>query len=178
MTQTVTSIKIRRATSDDAATLAELGWQTFDETFAEFNKPEDMKAYLEEAFTVKSLAQELADERARFFIAEAEGEAAGYAKLYLGDAPACVAGESPIELARLYVLRKYLGCGAGAALMQKFVEEARSLGRKTLWLGVWEHNERAKAFYRKWNFREVGAHEFILGSDVQTDWVMQTELKD
>jgi GNAT superfamily N-acetyltransferase len=169
-------IKIRRANVTDAALLADLGWRTFDETFAEFNKAEDMAAYRAEAFGMEEQAAELADERARFFIAEVEGEAAGYAKLFFGDAPSCVKGERPCELARLYVEKKFLGCGVGAALMRRAIDEAKGAGCETMWLGVWEHNERAKAFYRKWNFREVGSHIFMLGSDAQIDLLLERDL--
>jgi ribosomal protein S18 acetylase RimI-like enzyme len=61
----------------------------------------------------------------------------------------------------------------GAALMQACIDEARRRGHKTLWLGVWEHNPRAQAFYRKWNFVEIGTHVFHLGNDPQTDLLMQ-----
>lgn len=168
--------KIRRANFDDAALLAELGRSTFNETFAEFNKPEDLAAYYAEAFGVEKQATELADTNLTFFIAEVEERAAGYAKLQRGDAPSCVKGEKPCELARLYISKEWFGRGVGEALMQACVNEARETGHKTLWLGVWEKNERAKAFYRKWGFRETGSHIFMLGSDVQTDLLLERDL--
>ena len=57
--------------------------------------------------------------------------------------------------------------------MQAAIDEAQRRGHDTLWLGVWEHNPRARAFYRKWGFVEVGTHIFVLGSDPQTDILMQ-----
>ncbi|GAC1397420.1 MAG: N-acetyltransferase [Pyrinomonadaceae bacterium] len=167
---------IRRANSDDAALLADLGCGTFDETFAEFNKPEDLAAYYAEAFSVEKQATELADTDVTFFIAEIEGRAAGYAKLQKGDAPSCVTGEKPCELARLYISKEWFGRGIGAALMEACVTKAQEAGYKTLWLGVWEKNERAKAFYRKWGFREAGSHIFMLGSDAQTDLLLERAL--
>jgi GNAT superfamily N-acetyltransferase len=156
--------------------LAELGAQTFAETFAAENAPEDMSAYLAQSFTPARLAEELADAKAAFLLAFVEGEAAGYAKLYQGEPPASVTGESPVELARLYVARKWLGGGVGRALMQRCVDEARGAGARVMWLGVWEHNLRAQAFYRKWGFTPVGHQVFRLGADAQTDWVMQCPL--
>ncbi len=167
---------IRRAKSDDATSLAELGRRTFDETFAEFNKPEDLAAYYAEAFSMEKQAAELADNNAIFFIAEADARTAGYAKLQRGGAPSCVTGEKPCELARLYVLKEWFGRGVGAALMELCINDARERGYKTLWLGVWEQNERAKAFYQKWNFRETGSQIFMLGSDAQTDLVLERDL--
>jgi ribosomal protein S18 acetylase RimI-like enzyme len=164
---------IRRARIEDASLLAELGAQTFAETFTENNTPEDMAAYLAVSFSLEKLTAELTDPLSLFFIAEVGGNAAGYAKIRAGEASQGVEGPKPIELVRLYVSRKWLGRGVGQALMQRCMNEAREMGFQTIWLGVWEHNSRALVFYRKWNFREVGEHIFQLGSDPQRDILMQ-----
>lgn len=167
---------IRRAMPRDAALLAELGARTFHDTFAADNRPEDIAAYLTTAFAPEQQAAELADPRSVCFVAEVAGAAAGYAQLSTGDAPPCVSGEGPIELVRLYVSREWFGRGVGEALMRACVGEARAAGRHTMWLGVWEHNPRAQAFYRKWGFEIIGEHVFQLGSDAQTDWLMERAL--
>lgn len=167
---------IRRATLPDAELLAELGARTFSETFAVHNTPENMAAYLATAFTPTQLAGDLADPRCVFQIAENDRTAVGYAMLRKGAAPEQVTGERPIELVRLYVSRTSLGSGVGAALMQACIEVSRQRGHETIWLGVWEHNVRARAFYRKWNFHEVGTHVFQLGEDAQTDLLMQRKI--
>ena len=169
-------ITIRRADSSEAELLADLGARTFAEAFAAENTPENMSAYLAQAFTPASLAAELADPKATFLLALVEGEAAGYAKLYQGESPGCVTGERPMELARIYVLERWLGGGVGRALMQRCVDEARAAGAGVLWLGVWQRNLRALAFYRKWGFTTVGEQVFQLGTDAQTDWLMQLAL--
>jgi GNAT superfamily N-acetyltransferase len=163
---------IRHAGIDDACLLAELGARTFNETFADDNSAENMAAYLAEAFGQTQLIAELADEQSTFFIAEVDGIAVGYAKLHPGDAPEEVKGEKPLELVRLYVSQEWLGRNIGAALMRYCVDEASRQGCRTLWLGVWERNHRARAFYRKWDFLEVGTHIFQLGDDAQTDILM------
>jgi ribosomal protein S18 acetylase RimI-like enzyme len=164
---------IRHARIEDASLLAELGAQTFAETFTEDNAPEDMAAYLAATFSHEKLTAELTNPLSVFFIAEVDGHAAGYAKLHAGEALDGVEGQKPIELVRLYVSRKWLGRGVGQALMQRCIDEARGKGFQNIWLGVWERNGRALAFYRKWNFREVGEHIFQLGSDPQRDVLMQ-----
>jgi ribosomal protein S18 acetylase RimI-like enzyme len=164
---------VRRATVEDARLLAELGAQTFAEAFAEENSPEDMAAYLADSFNAGGLTEELTDPLSVFFVADVEGRAAGYAKLHPGHLSDSVKGQRPIELVRLYVSKEWLGRGVGQALMQRCIEEARGLGFQTIWLGVWERNRRAQAFYRKWDFQEVGEHIFQLGSDAQRDIVMQ-----
>lgn len=167
---------IRRGKTEDAALLAELGARTFSETFAASNTPEDMAAYLASSFSREQQSAELADPNCMFLIAESDGVAVGYAMLRSGGALDSVTGDEPIELVRLYVSRESLGSGAGAALMQACIAESKHRGYKTLWLGVWEHNHRAQAFYRKWNFHEVGTHVFHLGEDLQTDILMQRSI--
>lgn len=168
-----TSTAIRWATVDDAGLLAALGARTFSDAFAAENRPEDIEAYLASSFTPSRLESELADPCSRFFLAEIDGEAVGYAKLHSGEAPGCVTGPDPLELARFYVVQEWHGRGVAQSLMQACIEAARKAGARTLWLGVWEHNNRAQAFYRKWGFRDVGAQPFLLGGDLQTDRVME-----
>jgi ribosomal protein S18 acetylase RimI-like enzyme len=170
------SFNIRRGSIADAKLLADLGAETFAETFGEDNTAEDMAIYLADSFSVEKLTAELTDPLSIFLVAEVDGNASGYAKISSGGAPPGVVGEKSIELVRIYVSQQWLGRGVGQALMQRCLDEAREMGFQTIWLGVWERNERAQAFYRKWNFREVGEHIFQLGSDQQRDLVMQREL--
>jgi diamine N-acetyltransferase len=167
---------IRQATLADAASLTELAARTFYDAFAELNKPENMEVYMREAFTVPQLTAELRDPHASFLLAEVEGAPAGYAKLQNGAAPACITGPKPIELVRLYVAQQYHGAGIGNDLMRACLDEARSRGYQTIYLGVWEHNTRAQTFYFKWDFTVVGSHIFQMGDDPQTDWWMQRAL--
>lgn len=132
-----------------------------------------MAAYLAASFSLEKLTSELTDPLSIFFIAEVDGHAAGYAKLRSGKASESIEGQRPIELVRLYVSRRWLGRKVGQALMQRCIDWARDKGFQTIWLGVWERNSRALAFYRKWNFRDAGEHIFQLGSDPQRDILMQ-----
>lgn len=174
-------VTVRPATPDDAERLSAFARRTFDETFAADNTPADMAAYLDSAFTPALQAAELHDPRAAILVAEAAADAeddgapaiAGYAHLVFGgDAPAGVAGPAPAELKRFYVDRTFHGRGAAAHLMDAAIATALARGARTLWLGVWERNARAIAFYERRGFADVGAQRFVLGSDVQTDRVM------
>jgi diamine N-acetyltransferase len=166
-------LTIRRASPDDAGLLTELGARTFSETFAADNTPEDVAAYLASSFNLEQQTSELADLAFTFLIAEVGGVAAGYAKLHAGEPAEGIEGAEPVELVRLYVSGEWHGRGVGEALMRACVDEARQAGHETIWLGVWERNGRARAFYRKWDFRAVGEHVFQLGSDPQTDILME-----
>lgn len=172
----IAGLTIRRGTLQDGALLSELGARTFCETFAVDNTPEDLAAYIATSFNVAQQTAELEDPASTFLIAEVDGHAAGYARLNDGEPAKSVAGANPVELVRLYVSREWLGRGIGEQLMRACIDEARQAGHETIWLGVWERNERAQAFYRKWNFRAVGEHMFQLGSDRQRDILMERTL--
>ncbi len=166
-------VSIRKANATDANLLADLGSRTFQETFSGDNTPEDMATYLTSSFSVERQIADLADPAWTALIAEVDGVGAGYAKLRSGSPATTVVGAKPVELVRLYVLHEWLGRGVGEKLMRACLNEARSAGYETIWLGVWERNARAQAFYRKWNFRPVGEQIFQLGSDPQRDIVME-----
>lgn len=165
-------ISIRIAGPEDDALLAEIGARTFRHTFARDNTPEDMAAYLAGAFGPGLQAAELADPGTTFLIAEAEGDTVGYARLVRAPAPACIPAGRPIEIRRIYATEAWLGRGVGAALMRACLGEAERQQCEVIWLDVWERNERAIAFYRRWGFVQVGTQAFVLGSDVQNDLLM------
>ena len=167
---------IRYGTPADATMLAEQGAKTFYETFAIDNTPENMDAYLRESFSPDIQFHELSQPDVIFLIAEFEGTPVGYAQLILNSRDAALRGSQPLELRRIYASREYQGKGVGRALMAATIEEAGRRGCDSVWLGVWEKNQRAIAFYKKCGFREVGTHVFFVGQDPQYDFVMELEL--
>lgn len=171
-------IKIRKATPADAKPLTDLAYTTFWDAFAHHpkNAPEDLNHYMRQAFNLEQIAAELTDDNSIFLIAEIDGKPAGYAKLIVESTEDGITATRPIELSRLYSHQEYLGKGVGQNLMDACFEHAKTHGHDIMWLGVWEYNPRAQAFYTKNGFREVGKHTFQLGSDPQTDLLMQREL--
>ncbi|MES2964177.1 MAG: GNAT family N-acetyltransferase [Bdellovibrionota bacterium] len=170
-------IEIKHATESDAQTLAELGRSTFIETFAKDNRQEDMDMYLAKTFGLDIQREEIRDPNRIIEIAWSENQPAGFLHLLMnGETDPSVKGERPIELLRLYVDSKWHGHGAGAALMDRCLSLARDGGFKTIWLGVWERNFRAQAFYKKHGFEVVGQHIFRLGTDDQLDLIMARSL--
>lgn len=166
------TIETRTATVADAELLADLGARAFSDTFLASTTPLDMAAYLTGAFGPDVQAAEIGDSARTFLIAEVDGETAGYAQLKRGAAPRCVVASRPIEIVRFYADAHWIGRGVGAALMQAGLRLATDEGRDVVWLDVWEHNDRAIAFYRRWGFAPVGAATFAIGDDVQSDLVM------
>ena len=168
---------IRYATAADNALLAELGARTFQDSFAADNTPENMAAYIGASFSPEKQAAELADPLSIFLIAEVEGAAVGYARLRESPSSAGITGLHPIEIVRFYARKEWIRRGVGATLMKACLDEAEKRSCDTIWLDVWEHNPRARAFYLKWGFVEVGTQMFQLGDDLQTDLLMQRPVK-
>jgi len=166
------SIMIRPGVAPDAAALAELAARTFRETFAADNRADDMALHLSHAYGLSQQQRELVDPDITTLLVEVDGQLAGYAQLRSGVAPECVTGESPVELWRFYVARPWHGRGVAQALMRRVQLEAYRRGGRTLWLGVWERNARAKAFYHKSGLIDVGSHVFMVGTDAQTDRIL------
>lgn len=171
---------IRRATPDDASALAAAASAFFRDTFGSANRPEDMDDYLAAAFSESGQRAELTEPLTRVLIATgSEEEIVGYVHVRL-DAPPPAASSAPkgrsAEIARLYADRHWHGRGLGAALMDAALTVATQWGAELLWLGVWERNPRAIAFYAKHGFVDVGEQEFQLGSDRQRDRIMARRL--
>ena len=170
------AIAIRPATSEDAAILADLGARTFRETFEPYISGPDLEAFLATAYGEAIQRAELADPSRPARILEADGMPVGFLQLRLGHREPGVPGERPVELQRIYVLRAAQGGGRGAALMAEAVEMARAWGADVLWLGVWENNLKALAFYGRTGFREVGEHIFQVGSQTDRDLILARDL--
>ena len=170
--ESIPQLCIRYATASDNTLLAKVGAETFYDSFAADNTPGNMAAYLAASFSPEKQAQELADPASKFLIAEIEGAVVGYARLKFALAPSAVAGRTPMEIARFYARKAWIGKGIGARLMQACLSEAQRAGCDVVWLDVWERNSHAIAFYRKWGFVEVGTQVFQLGDDPQRDLLM------
>ena len=168
---------LREADADDAEALAELASSAFRAAFAHLNTPEDMASYTASAFSVPTTRVELADPASTFLLADADGDLWGYAKLRRESAASCVSGEHPVELQRIYTASDRKGLGVGTALLEACISRARTEGYRTLWLGVWEHNQSSIDFYQYKGFTKVGSHDFMLGTARQTDFIMQLNLE-
>lgn len=171
-------MNIRYATPQDKTLLAEIGAETFYDSFAADNTPENMAAYLAASFGPHIQGRELADAGCRFLIAEIEGEVVGYAQLKFKPAPEAVVGRKPVEIARFYARKGWIGRGVGPELMRSCLQEAGAAGCDVVWLDVWERNPRAIAFYKKWGFEEVGRQSFQLGDDLQQDLLLARPVED
>lgn len=174
-------LQIRPARASETDVIATLAKRTFVDTFAAANDPATFRTYVDAAFAPAQIAAELADPAATFLLALDDGVAIGYAKLLAKPAdtvPNGVDGEAALELVRFYVDRAHHGTQVAHRLMQNCIDVAMANGYRTMFLGVWEENPRAIAFYRKWGFEVVGDHTFMMGDEAQRDVVMRLVLGD
>ena len=163
---------IRKALLTDAARLAAVAEQTFRDTFFVMNTPENMDLHCRSAYGAAIQAAEIASPHMATLLCEEGTKLLGYAQLRWATTPKCVVAQAPGEIQRLYVVVDAKGKGVAHALMDACIEEMVRRGSDVIWLGVWERNPRAIAFYGKFGFREVGEHVFPLGTDPQRDVIM------
>lgn len=164
---------IRFATTADAALIADMSRQTFYDTFAPHNTTEDMDKFMDEQFTKEALMKEVGTEDNIFLLAYDGEEPVGYVRMREGEKRFEFDEKTSIEIARIYAVQSAIGKGVGKALIEKCIAVADEMKKEVIWLGVWEKNERAVAFYTKFGFAKFAEHEFVLGTDVQTDWLMR-----
>lgn len=72
-------IEIRVGQKKDAVQIAELSRSTFYETFAPFNRKEDMDYFMDHQFTTEGLIREVEDGSCHFFLAFDHDQMVGYA---------------------------------------------------------------------------------------------------
>ena len=170
------AINIKRATADDADLISHLSKITFEETFRGTCTDDDMQSFVKHAFSPSSVVNELKDEDDLYFIAYYNNVAAGYMRLKedYTDYPAMKKYKA-LELKRIYVLKEYQSKKIGAAVMAYALQLAEEKNYEVIWLGVWEQNENAKIFYKKWGFTDTGdSHNFPIGNTPQTDnWMIK-----
>lgn len=169
-------MQIRKINTSDLENLQKISRQTFFETFSEVNSDEDMRKYLAENLSEKNLKAELENPDSEFYFAEENEEVLGYLKLNFGDAQTEKQHLNTVEIERIYVLKEFLGKKVGQFMFGKALEVAHEKSADYIWLGVWEENHRALRFYEKNGFEIFGKHDFVLGTDVQTDLMMKKKL--
>ena len=170
-------ITIRYATENDAELIADLSRKTFSETFGYLNTKETMDKFLNEQFSRDKLINEVTGPDNIFLLVFDDETPVGYAKMRHGEKRPEFENRDSVEIARIYVINSYIGAGVGKELMRKCIFLARDMKKEIVWLGVWEKNNRAISFYKKWGFEKFGEHSFTLGDDVQNDWLMKKQLQ-
>lgn len=166
------SVTVKKCNLEDLRLLQEISYETFNDTFKDQNSTENMDAYLEKAFNLVQLEKELCNSCSYFFFIYFQGEVAGYLKVNINGAQSEEISDESLEIERIYIRKKFQKHGLGRHLLTKSMEIAREENKKIVWLGVWEKNENAIAFYEKMGFVQKGTHSFFMGDEEQIDFIM------
>lgn len=167
------NIIIKQCLLNELDTLQLIGYETFDETYRPMNSPETMDRYLHESFNIGKLSKELSDINCKFYLIYLDSKLAGYIKMNYAPAQSDINDPVSVEVERIYVRQEYKGKGFGKFLMEYAFQQAQQNKKEYVWLGVWEKNVSAIAFYQKMGFREAGRHSFRIGSELQSDLIMK-----
>ncbi|MDG1277785.1 MAG: GNAT family N-acetyltransferase [Algoriphagus sp.] len=165
--------RILKSDVSDLPELLNMAQKAFVQAFTANNKPENVKAYLNEAFTLDQFREEYQKEGSTFFKLVSGTQIIGYTKVNLTPAQTDVHDPESLEIARLYLLDEFIGLGLGKMLLEQAIDFAKEKQKKYIWLGVWEHNPRAISFYERNGFEKFSSHPFPFGDEVQTDWLMR-----
>lgn len=169
-------IAIYKVSLQDVEALQAIGRVTFSQTFSEHNNAEDMEAYLKTSYAIEKLTAEINNPESEFYFAKENENIIGYLKINTGKAQTEIKNLDAFEIERIYVDQAYLGKKIGQILFQKALQLAKQKKAAYVWLGVWEENHRAIAFYKKNGFVPFDKHIFKLGNDEQTDIMMKLDL--
>ncbi len=164
-------IQIRRAGPSDAAALAEVGRDTFVETFGRLYPPEDLQAFLADAYTPESFARYLGPPGHALWLAEAAGRAVAYVQAGPCTLPHAQVTPACGEVKRLYVRQETQGSGLGSRLLATALEWLEA-PRRRLWIGVWSLNHGAQRLYRRHGFVRVGAYRFPVGNTLDDEFIL------
>ena len=166
------NLSFKKCSIEDLDVLMKISKETFVEAFQSQNNPEDFKRYIEEAFSKKSVKQQLLNSDSHFYFTYLNNALVGYFKLNENKAQN-EPFKNAIELERIYVIKDFQGQKIGKDMLEKAISISKSKKGDFLWLGVWEHNTSAIRFYERYDFKKFDEHSFYLGKDQQTDWLMK-----
>jgi len=169
-------MNIQKCSHEDLQQLKNISIETFTETFKDQNSPESLNAYVARAFNLKQLEKEVSNRFTQFFIVNMNDDATGYLKVNTHDAQSEKMGDESLEIERIYIKNKFQKHGIGKMLIAKAAEVAIECKKTKIWLGVWENNENAIAFYNKMGFVQTGSHDFYMGEEKQIDLIMTKSL--
>jgi len=170
------AINIFPCKADQLNLLRDISIETYRDTFQESNSEALMQEYLGEALNIEKLTLEFQTPGSSFYFIYLNDEVAGFLKVNVDTAQSDDIASNSLEVERIYIRQQYLRQGLGNVLIQFAFDLAHQCHKSAVWLGVWEHNTRALAFYKSHGFYQVGEHPFDMAGDIQTDLVLQKDL--
>ena len=170
------NLQLVPVTLSEILDLQEISRQTFFDAFASVNEEEDMNHYLEVNLSIEQLTIELNNPSTSFYFAKNSKEILAYLKLNEADMQTEKRNIPSMEIERIYVRKEFQNRGVGQFLLDHSIQITKDKQLNLIWLGVWEHNVSAIRFYERNHFQFFGKHSFMLGSDEQTDLLMERHL--
>jgi ribosomal protein S18 acetylase RimI-like enzyme len=177
----MTNNNIKKCDINDVDQLRNLAIKTYYETFSESNSDALLQQYFEASLNKKTLSTQLQEKKSTFYFIYAETDnkkitPAGFLKLNVDTAQTDIKDPEALEVEKIYLLKDFLSQGLGKQLIQFAIEQARQQDKKYLWLGVWENNFPAIAFYKRMGFEQFSTHGFDMGGEIQTDLLLKKTL--
>ena len=169
--------EIKEVSVDNIKELQQISRQTFLETFGSQNSVEDMKEFLDTAYAEEKLKDEVENANSSFYFLTVDNKVAGYLKVNEGHAQTEQVVPNALEIERIYLKQSFQHQGLGLVLIKLAEKIAREKEKDNMWLGVWEKNYQAQAFYEKDGFIRVSQHTFVVGEDPQTDLILVKRMK-
>ena len=173
----IKSFILKLISIDDLNDLRSISIETFKQTFAAQNTRENIRLYLKNKISIKQLKKEICDPNSKFYFIYQKNKIIGYLKLNYNDSQReKMYLHDGFEIERIYLIAAFQGKGLGKKLLTKVLNMGKEMGYKKVWLGVWENNFKAIRFYKKYGFKKFGQHSFLLGNDLQTDYLLEMDI--
>ena len=169
------TMRIRRASTADAAALAEVGTATFLETFGHLYRPDDLQHFLETSRSPEAFARLLHDPAYGVFVAQEDGIEIGYAVVGPCKLPIEALESAAGEVQQLYFRKTHQGGGRGARLLETALKWLISWRHTPLYIGVWSQNSGAQRFYARFGFAKVGEYDFPVGKQLDREFILRRD---
>ena len=164
-------VQIRKAGPEDAAILAEVGRDTFVETFGHLYPAADLESFLGQAYAPDAFERQLRSPREAMWLAEQDDQRLGYVHAGACGLPHPEVTSGCGEVKRLYVRALAQGSGLGGALLATALDWLEAPDRR-LWIGVWSRNLGAQRLYARHGFEQVGAYRFPVGQTLDDEFIL------
>jgi ribosomal protein S18 acetylase RimI-like enzyme len=169
-------IEIKEALLKDAERVALLAQITFRQAFSHFWSDEQvLRNYFKKTFSVEKIRNSIAKANNKYWIAYADELPVGYAKLKINCPYEKLSDPKPAQLQKIYLLQDYIAQGIGEQLQNVLFEEVRKQNIKTLWLAVWDENDKAIRFYERHGFKKETTYHYDF-EKISIDYYVMTKL--
>ncbi len=156
-----------------AGTLADIGAETFSQTFGHLYSPQDLQLFLTGNHSADCYGKLITDQETAVWLARnGVGDAIAYAVagpcgLPVPDIPA-----NSGELLRIYVRETSRGGGLGQKMLAQAFEWLE--GRfDHIYLSVYAENHGAQRLYKRYGFEKVHDYFFMVGNHADPEFIMK-----